>query len=63
MTAMIRPPGRLTLQSGLLPEPQEFAARWAPDSRFAPAMDAIDRARKLAAWKDAVGRTLSSRAP
>ena len=50
------------LQSGLFSEPQDFAARWAPDRRFAPSMDAGTRARKLAAWKDAVSRTLSRRA-
>jgi glycerol kinase len=47
------------LQSGLYPEPQEFAARWALDRRFTPAMDDATRRRKVAAWKDAVGRTLS----
>jgi glycerol kinase len=47
------------LQSGLYPEPQEFAARWALDRRFTPAMDDTTRRRKVAAWKDAVGRTLS----
>jgi glycerol kinase len=49
------------LQSGLYPEPHAFAERWALDRRFAPAMDAATRARKVAAWKDAVGRTLSGR--
>jgi glycerol kinase len=49
------------LQSGLYPEPQAFAARWALDRRFAPEMDDAARARKIAAWKDAVGRTLSGR--
>jgi glycerol kinase len=47
------------LQSGLYPEPQAFAARWALDRRFTPAMDDAARRRKIAAWKDAVGRTLS----
>jgi glycerol kinase len=46
------------LQSGLYPEPQEFAARWALDRRFTPAMDDATRWRKIAAWKDAVERTL-----
>ena len=46
------------LQSGLYPEPQAFAARWALDRRFRPAMDAETRARKIEAWKDAVRRTL-----
>jgi glycerol kinase len=47
------------LQSGLWPEPQVFAARWALDRRFTAAMDAAVRRRKIAAWRDAVGRTLS----
>jgi glycerol kinase len=50
------------LQSWVFPEPQDFAARWAPNRRFAPSMDAAIRARKVAVWKDAVARTLSSRA-
>jgi glycerol kinase len=52
------------LQSGLYPEPQVFAARWALDRRFTAAMDDATRRRKIDAWKDAVGRTLSGgRAP
>ncbi len=47
------------LQSGLYPEPQAFAARWALDRRFTPAMDDATHRRKIAAWRDAVGRTLS----
>jgi glycerol kinase len=47
------------LQSGLYPEPQAFAARWALDRRFTPAMHDATRRRKIAAWRDAVGRTLS----
>jgi len=49
------------LQSGLYPEPRVFAARWALDRRFTAAMDDATRRRKIAAWKDAVGRTLSGR--
>ena len=49
------------LQSGLYPQPQDFAARWALDRRFTAAMDEATRTRKIAAWKDAVGRTLSAR--
>jgi len=49
------------LQSGLYPEPRAFAARWALDRRFAAAMDDATRARKIAAWKDAVRRTLSGK--
>ncbi|HLK83989.1 MAG TPA: glycerol kinase GlpK [Xanthobacteraceae bacterium] len=51
------------LQSGLYPEPQAFAERWALDRRFTPAMDDATRGRKIAAWKDAVGRTLSGGRP
>jgi glycerol kinase len=47
------------LQSGLYPEPQAFAARWALDRRFTPVMDDATRRRKVAAWRDAVARTLS----
>jgi glycerol kinase len=47
------------LQSGLYPEPADFAARWALDRRFTAAMDAATRSRKVAAWNDAVRRTLS----
>jgi glycerol kinase len=50
------------LQSGLYPEPQAFAARRTLDRRFAPAMDDTVRARKIAAWRDAVRRTLSAKA-
>jgi glycerol kinase len=47
------------LQSGLYPEPQAFAARWTLDRRFMAALDDTMRRRKIAAWRDAVGRTLS----
>jgi len=47
------------LQSGLYPEPQAFAARWALDRRFTATMDETTRSRRIAAWRDAVGRTLS----
>jgi glycerol kinase len=46
------------LQSGLYPEPRVFAQRWALDRRFTAAMDETTRRRKIAAWKDAVGRTV-----
>jgi glycerol kinase len=49
------------LQCGLYPEPQAFAARWALDRRFTPAMDDGTRRRRVAAWRDAVARTLSGR--
>jgi glycerol kinase len=50
------------LQSGLYPEPELFAERWALDRRFTAAMDGTSRARKIAAWRDAVVRTLSGKA-
>jgi glycerol kinase len=49
------------LESGFYPEPDRFAHDWTLDRRFAPAMDARARSRKLAAWREAVQRTLSSR--
>jgi glycerol kinase len=36
-----------------------FAAGWALDRRFEPAMDADTRAHLRAGWRDAVERTLS----
>jgi glycerol kinase len=50
------------LQSGLYPEPQVFAERWALDRRFTAAMDGATRGRKVALWRDAVARTLSGKA-
>jgi glycerol kinase len=49
------------LASGFYPEPDRFARDWALDRRFVPGMDSRARARKLAAWRDAVQRTLSAR--
>jgi glycerol kinase len=49
------------LQSGLYPEPATFATRWALERRFTAAMDDSTRARKIAAWKDAVARTVSGK--
>jgi glycerol kinase len=50
------------LQSGLYPEPELFAERWALDRRFTAAMDGAMRSRKIAAWRDAVARTLRGKA-
>lgn len=47
------------LQAGLYPSPEDFSARWRLDRRFTPAMAAPLRARKIAAWRDAVSRTLT----
>ena len=45
-------------QSGLYPDPADFAKGWHLDRRFTPAMDAATRERKLAGWRDAVARTV-----
>ncbi len=47
------------MQAGVYPGQAEFAANWALDRRFEPAMQADARDAKYAAWKDAVRRTLS----
>ena len=47
------------LQAGLYPAPDLFAQRWALDRRFTPAMAPDIRSNKLAAWHDAVRRTLT----
>ena len=48
------------LHSGFYPQPEQFAARWARDRHFTPALDAGVRQAQLAAWHDAVARTLSA---
>ena len=45
-------------QSGLYPDPAEFARAWRVERRFSPAMTAQERARKYAGWRDAVARTV-----
>ncbi len=45
--------------AGVAPGPEGFAAAWALERRFEPRMEAGERARRLALWDDAVGRTLS----
>lgn len=47
------------LGAGICPPPAEFAAQWAPDRRFTPAMAETERARKLARWQRAVAATLA----
>jgi glycerol kinase len=49
------------LSAGLYPPPAEFAKAWKLDRRFSPKMSEATRARKLAGWRDAVGRTLTAR--
>ena len=48
------------LAAGLLPEPERFADRWRLERRFTPHLDAAMRQEKIAGWKDAVRRTLTS---
>ena len=45
-------------QSGLYPEPADFAKTWRLDRRFTPALDAAKRDAKLAGWREAVARTV-----
>jgi glycerol kinase len=47
------------LGAGICPPPAEFAAQWALDRRFTPAMAETERARKLARWQRAVAATLA----
>ncbi len=47
------------LAAGACPAPDAFAAGWALERRFVPAMPAEARARRYAGWQDAVRRTLS----
>lgn len=49
------------LGAGVAPAPEAFAERWRLDRRFAPAMSASERARRLALWDEAVARTLTRR--
>jgi glycerol kinase len=46
------------LQTGFFPEPDRFLDRWRLERRFAPQMEAAERARKLADWASAVRRLL-----
>ncbi|RWM10090.1 glycerol kinase GlpK [Mesorhizobium sp.] len=47
-------------KAGVWPKAKEFAKTWALDRRFKPDMDAATRSAKLAGWRDAVRRTLST---
>jgi glycerol kinase len=44
------------LTAGLYPDPETFAAGWAAERRFAPAMPPEIRAEKYSGWTDAVAR-------
>ena len=48
-------------KAGIFGKPEQFAKRWRLERRFSPEMPAKMRRAKLAAWKDAVARTLSAR--
>jgi glycerol kinase len=48
------------MQTDFYPAPEQFARSWALERRFEPRMDADERERKYAGWKDAVQRTLTS---
>ncbi|MER8422689.1 glycerol kinase GlpK [Mesorhizobium sp. M1403] len=47
-------------KAGVWPKAAEFARSWALERRFKPDMDASTRAAKLAGWRHAVRRTLST---
>ncbi|ODT83502.1 MAG: glycerol kinase [Pelagibacterium sp. SCN 64-44] len=49
------------MKAGIWPGMAEFAAGWARDRRFEPAMDARTRKAKVRGWDDAVRRTLTAR--
>ncbi|WP_217574735.1 glycerol kinase GlpK [Mesorhizobium sp. GbtcB19] len=47
-------------KAGVWPKAKDFARSWALERRFKPEMDAKTRSTKLAGWRDAVRRTLST---
>lgn len=47
-------------KAGVWPKAKEFARSWALERRFKPDMEAAVRSAKLAGWRDAVRRTLST---
>ena len=47
-------------KAGVWPDREGFADRWALDRQFSPQMDEATRERKLAGWRDAVKRTLTT---
>ena len=47
-------------RAGVWPKAREFTKSWALERRFQPDMDASTRSAKLAGWRDAVRRTLST---
>lgn len=47
------------MKAGVYPDRETFAAGWAAEHQFTPAMDAETRASRHAAWADAIRRTLT----
>lgn len=47
--------------AGVWPGPQEFGHKWRLDRRFEPSVEAATKVDRLRGWREAVGRTLSSR--
>jgi glycerol kinase len=47
-------------RAGVWPDEEGFAESWRLDRRFEPEMDSKTRATRLAGWRDAVRRTLST---
>jgi glycerol kinase len=47
--------------AGVWPDAEGFAASWARDRRFEPAMAEAERSALIGAWRDAVSRTLTRR--
>jgi glycerol kinase len=47
------------LQAGLVPPPDQFAARWKRDKRYAPKMKKAERDAKYAGWKESVRKLLA----
>jgi len=45
--------------AGIWPDMAEFAKSWRRDRRFEPRIDPKTRDSKIAAWRDAVRRTLT----
>jgi glycerol kinase len=50
-------------KAGVWPDMEGFAKRWQLDRQFTPRMDPAKRERKLAGWRDAVRRTLTTDRP
>ena len=48
---------------GIYPPPSQFAKTWRADRAFSPGMPPAVRAERIAGWRDAVSRTLSTHRP